>query len=123
MFHNSLEVEEVQIHSKSLRSVTRKNRNRFQIAQAILEVAKDGAGKTRIMYRANLSYELLENYLTALVRSGLLKVKEAERKMYVTSEKGLQFLTEYEALEKHAELAATKWNELARVLASGEGSP
>jgi len=59
--------------------------------------------------------------LTALVRSGLLKVKEAERKMYVTSEKGLQFLTEYEALERHAELAATKWNELARVLAGGEG--
>lgn len=95
---------------------SRKNRNKFQITQAILEVAKDGVGKTRIMYGANLSFRLLEDYLAILVKSGLLRVKEGERKMYMTSDKGLQFLREFESLEEHVGLAAEKRNELARML-------
>jgi len=97
----------------------RKNRNKFQITQAILEVARDGAGKTRIMYRANLSFKLLEDYLGALVRSGLLKVKEGERKTYLTSERGVQFLREFEDLERHAALATSKKDSLARMLGKG----
>jgi predicted transcriptional regulator len=98
---------------------TRKNRNRFQIAQAILEVAKEGAGKTRIMYRANLSFRLLEDYLTALVKSGLLKVKEGERKIYMTSERGLQFLREFQDLERHVALVTAKRDSLVKMLAQG----
>lgn len=101
------------------KTVVKKNRNRFQITQAILEIARDGAGKTRIMYRANLSFKLLEEYLTVLVGAGLLKVKEEERKTYTTSEKGLQFLRDFEALEKYAELATEKRNDLTRILAKG----
>jgi len=104
------------IRPDSLGLTTRKNRNRFQIAQDILEVAREGAGKTRIMYRANLSFKLLENYLTALVRSGLLKVKEGERKTYLTSEKGLQFLREFEDLEKHTTLVKAKKDNLVKML-------
>jgi len=97
----------------------RKNRNKFQITQAILEVAREGAGKTRIMYRANLSFKLLEDYLGALVRSGLLKVKEGERKMFLTSERGLQFLREFEDLERNVALVSAKKDSLARLLAKG----
>lgn len=98
-------------------SALRKNRNRFEITRAILEVAKDGVGKTRIMYGANLSFKLLEDYLAVLVKSGLLRVREGERKMYMTSEKGLQFLREFDALEEYAGLATAKRNELAKMLA------
>jgi len=105
------------VHPESLKLPARKNRNRFQITQAILEVARDGVGKTRIMYRANLSFKLLENYLMVLVRAGLLKVKEGERTMYMTSEKGHQFLREFETLEEYVTLTAAKRNELARMLA------
>jgi len=108
-----------EIRQNSLELNTRKNRNKFQITQAILEVARDGAGKTRIMYRANLSFKLLEDYLGALVRSGLIKVKEGERKMYLTSERGLQFLREFEDLERHAALAIAKRDSLTRMLAKG----
>jgi len=109
----------VDMRPDSLRSTARKNRNRLQITQAILEVARDGVGKTRIMYQANLSFKLLEDYLTVLVRAGLLKVKEGDRKMYTTSEKGLQFLRDFEALERYAELATEKKNDLTRMLARG----
>jgi len=105
-----------EVPPESLKLPPRKNRNRFQITQAILEVARDGVGKTRIMYRANLSFKLLENYLAVLVRAGLLKVKEGERTMYATSEKGFQFLREFEALEEYVALTTAKRNELARML-------
>lgn len=105
------------VREENSNSAARKNRNKFQITQAILEVAKDGVGKTRIMYRANLSFKLLEDYLAVLVRSGLLRVREGERKMYMTSEKGLQFLREFEALEEHAGLVTAKRDELAKMLA------
>jgi len=108
-----------EIRQNSLELNARKNRNKFQITQAILEVARDGAGKTRIMYRANLSFKLLEDYLGALVRSGLIKVKEGERKMYLTSERGMQFLREFEDLERHAALAIAKRDSLAKMLAKG----
>ena len=105
------------LHRDSLRSTARRNRNKLQITQAILEVARDGAGKTRIMYQANLSFKLLEDYLTVLVRAGLLKVKEGDRKMYMTSEKGLQFLREFQELERYAALATARKNDLTKMLA------
>jgi len=107
------------IRQDNLRSPARKNRNRFEISQAILEVAREGAGKTRIMYRANLSFKLLEDYLAVLVRSGLLKVKEGERRVYMTSEKGLQFLREFEDLEQHTALVTAKRDNLAKMLEKG----
>jgi len=108
-----------EIRQNSFELTARKNRNRFQITQAILEVAREGAGKTRIMYRANLSFKLLEDYLAALVRSGLLKVKEGERRMFLTSERGLQFLRDFEDLERHVALVTAKKDSLARMLAKG----
>ena len=99
-----------------LKTALRKNRNRFQITQAILQIAREGSRKTRIMHGANLSFKLLEKYLTTLVRAGLLKVKEVERKTYVTSEKGLRFLKEFEALEKHVAMATAKKDRLDRML-------
>jgi len=103
--------------TRKLKPTLRKNRNRLQITQAILEIARDGVRKTRLMYTANLSFKLLEKYLTALVKAGLLKVREGEKKKtYKTSEKGLQFLREFEALEEYATMVATKRHRLDRML-------
>jgi len=103
-----------------LKPTLKKNRNRLQITQAILEIARDDVRRTRIMHTANLSFKLLEKYLTALMRAGLLEVREGEKKKtYKTSEKGLQFLREFEALEEYATILATKRHHLDRML---EGS-
>ena len=48
-------------------------RDRHEIVAEILETAIGGAIKTHIMYKAKLSYNQLNDYLTSLVESGLLE--------------------------------------------------
>lgn len=71
-----------------------KYRSRMDIAAAILEIAQGGAIKTRIMYRAFLSFPQLKEYLELLQDGGLLDYV-AEEKEYYTTEKGRQFLKMY----------------------------
>lgn len=106
------------LKSKRIQAAShRRNRNRLQIAQAILHVTRNGAGKTRILYGANLSFRLLQDYLAVLVKAGLIEVKGGERKVYSTTAKGMRFLEEFDALERFVTLAAAKRNELSIMLA------
>lgn len=71
----------------------RKRRNRLGIIAEILEIAKNGALKTHIMYRANLSFAQLDEYLSLLLETGLLEaVNRSEKALYKTTEKGLNYL-------------------------------
>lgn len=91
----------------------------MQIAAEIIEIAKEGSRKTRIMYQGNLSFELLRRYLDFLTKSGLLKVQErGEDRMYVATEKGRRFLEEFRDLQRYSEMADTKRKTLERHLAS-----
>ncbi len=63
----------------------------MDIMAAILEVAQDGALKTRIMYHGFLSFPQLKQYLELMIDSGLLEYSEVERK-YHTTAKGRHFL-------------------------------
>jgi len=69
----------------------RKNRSSIDIIANILEVAKEGNKKTRIMYLANLSFDQLKKYLNFLIEKDLLEYDSNERK-YKTTDKGLEFL-------------------------------
>ncbi len=57
----------------------------------ILETARNGAGKTKIMYKAYLSYSQLTEYLKFLRETDLLKYEEGTQ-VYRPTEKGLKFL-------------------------------
>lgn len=62
----------------------------------ILEVAIDGALKTQLMYRANLSFAQLNEYLKVLLDFKLLEVNESgERTIYKTTAKGMRYLQSY----------------------------
>ncbi len=69
-----------------------KNRDRLSIVAAILEVAHNGASKTRIMYAANLSFSLLEKYLAVALSSGFIKVSRGKYRLTL---KGHEFLKDY----------------------------
>jgi predicted transcriptional regulator len=69
----------------------RKNRSSIDIVANILEIAKDGAKKTRIMYLANLSFDQLKKYLDFLINKNLLEYNSIERK-YKTTIRGSEFL-------------------------------
>ena len=68
-----------------------KYRSRTEIATAILESAVGGNTKTKIMYRAFLSYAQLKEYLAVLEENGLLSYDKSSH-VYKTTQKGMQFL-------------------------------
>jgi predicted transcriptional regulator len=68
-----------------------KYRNRTEIVSMILEAANGGATKTRIMYKAFLSYAQLKEYLSVLIENNLLEYLEGSQ-TYKTTEKGFNFL-------------------------------
>ncbi len=68
-----------------------KYRSRTEIVAMILEAANGGATKTRIMYKAFLSYAQLREYLSVLIENNLLEYLEGLQN-YKTTEKGLNFL-------------------------------
>jgi predicted transcriptional regulator len=68
-----------------------KYRSRTEIVSMILEAANGGATKTRIMYRAFLSYAQLKEYLSVLIENNLLEYLEGIQ-TYKTTEKGFNLL-------------------------------
>ena len=68
-----------------------KYRSRTEIVSMILEAANGGATKTRIMYKAFLSYAQLREYLSVLIENNLLEYLEGSQ-TYKTTEKGLNLL-------------------------------
>jgi len=86
----------------------RQYRSRVQIAANILEIAKTGSRKTRIMYLGNLSFALLQKYLEMLVQYGLLEVRGSSEKSYLATDRGKQFLEDYYELQKYSELVDSK---------------
>jgi predicted transcriptional regulator len=76
-----------------------KRRDRLFIIAEILEIARDGTLKTQIMYRANLSFTQLNDYLKFMLKINLLgKILENEKEMYKATEKGLDFLQRYQEI-------------------------
>jgi predicted transcriptional regulator len=71
-----------------------KYRSRTDIAAAILEISLEGAIKTKIMYKAFLSFPQLKEYLGVLMDKQLLEHIAAEQK-YRTTDKGRQYLKMY----------------------------
>jgi predicted transcriptional regulator len=72
---------------------TPKRRDKLVIIAEIIDIAKNGASKTRIMFKANLSFCQLNQYLSALMETGLLEKQVVEGKeIYRATEKGLGFV-------------------------------
>ena len=77
-------------------------RNREEIISQILNVCRNGAIKTRVVYQANLNFKTVGPYLDLLVKNNLIEVQQGEKKMYETTEKGETLL---EALNQVSELS------------------
>ncbi len=80
---------------------SRKRRDRLFIMAEMLDVAREGVLKTQIMYRANLSFAQLKEYLSLLLDLNLLEaVKTPEKKIYKTTHKGLRYLQRYREIRE-----------------------
>ena len=79
--------------------IATKRRDKLGIIAEILDVARGGTLKTQIMYRANLSFVQLTEYLGYMLKTSLIiKLDVNTKDVYVTTEKGLDFL------QRHSEL-------------------
>ncbi len=83
-----------------------KRRDKLFIIAEILEIAEEKTLKTQIMYRANLSYTQLNEYIAFMLKIGLLSRSSVNgKRTYRTTDKGLSFLQRYVEL---AELLKTE---------------
>lgn len=76
-----------------------KRRDHLFIMAEILEVTLDGALKTQVMYRANLSFAQLNEYLKLMLDLKLIEtIKNTDRTLYKTTTKGVRYLQSYREL-------------------------
>lgn len=73
------------------------NRGWRDIVADLLEVAKTPTGKTAIMYKVVLSYDLLVEYLKMTQDAGLLELDKQTGK-YKTTNSGLKYLQLFDSM-------------------------
>jgi predicted transcriptional regulator len=71
----------------------------------ILQAIAEGAGRpTHIMYRSNLSWAVMRNFIKILEEQGLVSSNIAEgRKNFVLTQKGIRVLETYSNVRKQLE--------------------
>lgn len=89
-----------------------KYRDRLEVVVDILSVISDnnGAKKTRIMYSANLSWDLLRRYLNVLLEANLVSFGSSE--CYTLTVKGERFLKKYNEFRRHRKKAEKRLNDV-----------
>lgn len=70
-----------------------KRRDKLIIMMEIIAIARKGASKTHIMFKANLSFSQLKEYIDFLTKKSLLQKASIDRRtVYKSTEKGLEFM-------------------------------
>jgi predicted transcriptional regulator len=72
-------------------------RNDLDICVDILHVARKGAKKTHIVYKANLNFKIVKKYINRLIKTGMLSSAN-DSSLYVTTGQGIKFLIKYNEL-------------------------
>ena len=84
-----------------------KKRNKLEIIRDILEVIKNKSGKvkpTHVLYKSNLSHQMMEQYLTELKEKELiLQGKLGNGKTYSITQKGIDYLSQYKMISEFTE--------------------
>ncbi len=84
-----------------LRRVDRRARSQPEIVADILLAALDGDRKTHIMYKANLSFRVIDYYLPYLTKIGLVMADTdgEERAIFRTTPRGKRFISRFMAMK------------------------
>ena len=71
-----------------------RRRSNIEIIADMLRVGENGAGKTEIMYSANMSYTQIQKYLGFLLSQGFINKVEVGNPVvtYKVTEKGIELL-------------------------------
>ena len=81
---------------EALESNSRKRRDRLHIIADILDITRNKSLKTQIMYKANLSFAQLNEYLSFLLEVKLIAASfQSKKTVYKATSKGTRFLHNY----------------------------
>jgi|WetSurMetagenome_2_1015567.scaffolds.fasta_scaffold106047_2 predicted transcriptional regulator len=97
-----LKIEHKYRDSKNMRGVILKSKKRDEglIASEILDICLNGAGKTRIIYQANLNSSKANQYLRNLIEKGLIEeIVSGTRTSYKTTQRGMELRQKYRRLQ------------------------
>lgn len=76
-----------------------KKRSRLQIIHDILRVIRERNGKikpTHILYKSNLSHQMMEEYLNDLKdKDFIVEKKNGRSRTYIITDKGINYLDKY----------------------------
>lgn len=77
-----------------------RRRSNIEIIADMLRVGESGAGKTEIMYSANMSYSQIQKYLDYLINQGFINKVNMDNTMvaYQVTESGLKLLKAIDTL-------------------------
>lgn len=75
-------------------------RNREEIVVEILDICTTGAGITRIVYQANLTFRTVKPYLDLLIKNHLIEVKTGKPILYQTTAKGVKLIEAINQIDK-----------------------
>lgn len=77
-----------------------RRRSNIEIIADMLRVGENGAGKTEIMYTANMSYSQIKKYLEYLVNQGFVNKVNMDNSMvaYQVTDNGLKLLKAIDTL-------------------------
>jgi predicted transcriptional regulator len=74
-------------------------RDRVEIIAEILGLCSEPKTKTHVMYGTNLSWKMLQYYLSELQSRGLLEVHNKSTR-YITTKRGLDFVKKWKELKE-----------------------
>jgi len=83
-----------------------KKRDRLTIIHDILQVImqKPKAKPTHILYKSNLSHQMLTEYINELIEKGFItEKKEKNTKSYTLTDKGYNFISDYSKIKSFIE--------------------
>ncbi|MBK5133716.1 hypothetical protein JJE00_04720 [Candidatus Bathyarchaeota archaeon] len=96
-----------------LNQTVSKRRDKLAIMAEILEISRNGTLKTQIMYKANLSFAQLNEYLRFMLKTQLLNKFNANGKdVYGVTKKGEDFLHRHSELTELIQSAEISKNQV-----------
>ncbi len=73
-------------------------RSKHVILSQILDICKEGACKTKIVYQANLNFRTVNPYIDLLIKNSLIEVKPGKNIEYETTDRGIRLLDDFKQI-------------------------
>ena len=87
--------------------MSEKRRSKLEIINDMLKSIQNKGGKikpTHLLYKSNLSHSKMKEYIGELMKKGMVdEILEKKKKMFIITDKGYNFLLEFERIKEFSD--------------------